>query len=213
MKSNSASPVLLHDAYAKQLRTHAVTLICMGHQRLDRRSLATADEDEITGELVKAMKTVTQDSTSPDWVDRYEVHEQVRQNVQNKLGKSRPMMDIEVECHRRGPRPRIGFEAKRLGRGSGVSDYLGDEGLSAFLTGYYPTTHGEGGMLGYVQDLAPGDWCSRLSTDLQKNSQKHRVEPNGHWQVAGNSPDWCSSRHLDTAGRPMFVLHVLLDCH
>ncbi len=198
--TDDSEPVLLHVVYANELRIHAVTLIWMGHQRLDGSSLATAEEDTITGSLIIAMKQVAQDPTSAEWVDRYEIHEQVRQNVEGKQGKSRPIMDIEIECHRRGPRPRLGFEAKRLGRGSGVSDYLGEEGMTAFLTGYYPTTHGDAGMLGYVQTHSPTEWSTRLATELRQKSKRHRVAADGGWKAMTEDSVsvWYSSQHMDS---------------
>lgn len=209
------TPVLPHLVYAEELRVHAVALIWMGHQQLAPNSFAIADEDVITGELVRAMKSVQQLADSPPWVDHYEVHEQVRQNVDAKKGKSRPMMDIEFECHRRGPRPRLGFEAKRLGRGSNVSDYLGDEGMAAFLSGYYPTTHGDAGMLGYVQERTIGDWSSRLALELANTVEKHSVVPNGDWQLLNADLKSACSRtcHVDLDGKSLVVFHVLLPFH
>ena len=74
-------------------------------------------------------------------------------NVQGKLGKSRPRVDIEFERVVRGKRPRLRFEAKRLNSATGhtVAKYLGEEGLGCFLSGKYPMMHAEAGMLGYVQ--------------------------------------------------------------
>src|SRR5208337_5586090 len=100
----------------------------------------------------------------------YEVREQVPLNVHEKHGKRRPKMDIEVERHRRGIRPCLGFEAKRLGRGETVGGYLGSEGLTAFLTGYYPTTHGEAGMLGYIQERTNDEWSAKLARELSLNA-------------------------------------------
>ena len=209
---DETAPVLPHQVYADALRAHAVTLIWLGYQRLNASSFAVAEEDDITGELVREMKLVAQDPSSPDWVDHYEIHEQDPQNVNSKRGKHRPKMDIEVECHRRGPRPRLGFEAKRLGRGNSVGDYLDDKGLGAFLTGYYPTTHGEAGMLGYVQEQTPEDWSVKLATSLNDNREKYRVATKGVWRsfnadVASSS--FCTS-HTDASSNPLFVIHVLL---
>ncbi len=205
-------PLLPHQVYAEALRAHAVTLIWLGYQRLNASSFAVAEEDDITGELVREMKLVAQDPSSPDWVDHYEIHEQDPQNVKSKRGKRRPKMDIEIECHRRGLRPRLGFEAKRLGRGNSVSDYLGDEGLSAFLDGYYPTTHGEAGMLGYIQVQTPSEWSVKLAMSLNDNREKYRVANGGEWRSLNSvsaSPSSCTF-HTDAIGNPLFVIHVLL---
>jgi hypothetical protein len=216
MKSASKDddePVLSHVIYANQLRIHAVTLIHMGHQRLEGSCFAQAHEDAITGELVRAMKLVAEDPVSPTWVDYYEINEQVRQNVADQTGKSRPIMDLQIECHRRGPRPRLGFEAKRLGRGRGEGDYLGKEGMAAFLSGYYPTTHGDAGMIGYVQERSLNEWSQRLAENVEQNGMQYRVAEGGTWKVMGGDPAWACTRHTDLETLPMFVIHVLLQCY
>ncbi len=205
-------PVPLHDIYSEQLRVDAVRLIWLGYQRLNPTSFRASEEDDITGELVRKMKLVAQDPASPDWVDRYEIHEQPPQNVAGKLGKRRPKMDIEIERHSRGPRPHLRFEAKRLGRGHAVGKYLSDEGLGAFLTGYYPTTHGESGMLGYVQEGTSIDWSAKLKQELSRDPSKHRLAENGEWRSsssASSAPAFYSN-HTDSKGNPLLVIHVLL---
>lgn len=210
--SEEVAPVLLHRVYAEVLRTHAVALIWMGYQQLNAASFAVAEEDDVTGELVKAMKRVIRNPESPEWVDHYHVQEQVPQNTDAKLGKRRPKMDIEFERSGRGTCPRLGFEAKRLGRGNRVGDYLGDEGLSAFLNGYYPTTHGDAGMLGYVQEQTPSNWSVKLAESLNNNGDKYRVATGGEWHsmdAFSPSPSTCSC-HTDISGNRLLVIHVLL---
>ena len=124
-------------------------------------------------------------------------------------------MDIEIERHHRGPRPCLGFEAKRLGHGytiGGNRGYLGDEGLAAFLSGYYPTTHGEAGMLGYVQEKTSEEWSAKLAKELSRNSIKHRIAEGGELQafIAGPAmPAFCSA-HTGADGKRLLVIHVLL---
>src|SRR5438034_8414522 len=98
-----STPILLHQAYAESLRSHAIILIWCGFHRLDAPRFASAEEDDITGELARAIRLVVQDPASPDWVDHYEIREQIRQNVAGKQGKWRPIMDIEIERRHRGP--------------------------------------------------------------------------------------------------------------
>lgn len=213
--SNEQAPVLPHLVYADELRVHAVMLIWLGHQRLDAGSFANTDEDVITEHLVGAMKQVQSDLASPPWVDHYEIHEQRPQNVESKHGKHRPKMDIEFERPCRGFRPRLGFEAKRLRKSTGLRDYLGDEGMAAFLTGYYPTTHGEAGMLGYVQDASISEWAARIEQPLKQSHDKHRIADDGDWKKNDDQPvmPWYSSRHTDSSSKPLRVIHVLLPCH
>lgn len=208
----SAGVLFLHKVYAEELRVHAVTFIWLGYRRLDAASLALAEEDDITGELVREMKVVALNPSSPAWVDHYEIHEQVPQNVGGKRGKRRPKMDIEFERHDRGPRPRLCFEAKRLGRGATLGSYLGDEGLGAFLCGYYPTTHGEGGMLGYVQNTADKDWATKLGDELMQGHKKYRVVDGGELKMIDVIPEmpFFRSGHTDENGHAFLATHIIL---
>jgi hypothetical protein len=209
----NAAALLLHEVYIAELRVHAVTLIWLAYRRLDAMAFVTAEEDDITGELVRAIRFVLQQPTSPDWVDHYEVSEQVPKNVAGKRGRRRPILDIEVERHQRGSRPCLGFEAKRLGRGKAIGGYVGSEGLGAFLTGYYPTTHGEAGMLGYVQERTNDEWATKLANEFSRNATQHRVVPSGELQpfdVDRTMPGFCSG-HSDAKGKSLLVVHVLLS--
>jgi len=205
------APILLHEVYTYELRIHAITLIILGYRRLSIASFALAEEDEITGELVRSIRLVTVDQTSPEWVDHYEVREQVPQNVAGIFGKHRPRMDIEVERHYRGPRPCIGFEAKRLGRGKRLNAYLGTDGLGAFLSGHYPTTHGEAGMLGYVQENSVEHWSGNLARELARG--QYQVSAGGEMRTLMTDSEMplFFSEHTDSRGKPLSVIHLLLS--
>jgi hypothetical protein len=204
------APLALHAIYASEMRWHALSLIMLGFERVNKAQWTNAAEDNITGELVRRMKEVTQDPVSPEWVDHYEVNEQQLQNVHGKLGNARPRMDIEFERHSRGPRPRLGFEAKRLGRGAGLAAYLGADGLEAFLSGYYPTTHGEAGMLGYIQENNCEFWANTLTTTLQGNA--YGLVNGGECRSLNfdGVPHGLGSTHNDQSGSSLLVLHLLL---
>ena len=53
-EGDNAVAILLHEVYIAELRVHAVTLIWLGYRRLRPTAFATAEEDDITGELVRA---------------------------------------------------------------------------------------------------------------------------------------------------------------
>ena len=205
------APILLHEVYTYEFRVHAITLIVLGYRRLSIASLSTAEEDDITGELVRNIRLVATDPKSPVWVDRYEVREQVPQNVAGVRGKRRPRMDIEVERHYRGPRPCIGFEAKRLGRGKRLNAYLGTDGLGAFLSGHYPTTHGEAGMLGYVQENSVEHWSGNLARELARG--QYQVSAGGEMRTLMTVSEMplFFSEHTDSHGKPLSVIHLLLS--
>ena len=203
----------LRQIYIAQLREHTLALVWLGYQRMKPAAFAAAEEDAITGELVRQMKDAIQDESAPSWTEHYSVCEQVRSNVVGTLGKRRPIVDVEFERHRQGPRPYLRFEAKRLGRGSGISAYLGNKGLGAFLIGHYSTTHQEAGMLGYVQTGSEDSWAAKLSTELQSRPTRHRLAEDGAWRqlvLTGAPPHAYQTKHLDTHSLPLLVVHILL---
>jgi len=204
----------LYAVYAGELRGHAIDLVWLGYLRLNIASLTNAHEDVVTGELVKEMNSVLEDpEAAPPWAEHYSVTEQQRLNVLDKLGKTRPIIDVEFERHCRGKRPRLRFEAKRLRRATGVGAYLGEEGLAAFLDGYYPVTHPDAGMLGYVHEEAPADWAEKLSIELMSDAKKHRVSADGQWialPVSSVGAPSFRSVHADVNNNTLAITHVLL---
>ncbi|MFT3870090.1 MAG: hypothetical protein QM715_16705 [Nibricoccus sp.] len=203
--------VPLHEVYIVELREQALVLIELGYRRMTGENFSAAEEDAITGELVRHMKDAMEESDAPIWTERYSVSEQVRSNASGKQGKRRAIVDIEFEQHKRGLRPRLRFEAKRLYSGSGVAEYVGDEGLSAFLTGHYSRTHTDVGMLGYVQEDTAVNWAEKLSKRLIHPN--HRIVPKGGWLpvTIKNGPSHIYyTNHLDQASSPLQVVHVLM---
>lgn len=202
----------LHGVYVVELREHALALLWLGYARMKTSDFTTAQEDDITGELVKEMRLALEEDAAPMWVEHYSVLEQVRSNTKGVLGKRRPIVDVELERHTRGPRPRLRFEAKRLNASSGVSEYAGSDGLAAFLNGYYNRTHNEAGMLGYVQTRTAGYWASRLGKSLVRPA--HRITKGGSWshiRMSDISPQTYQTIHLDHRRVRLVIFHTLLS--
>ncbi len=204
--------VALYSVYTVELRDHAVALVWLGYQRMDAPSFVSSEEDDITGELLRHMRDVL-DGGSPTWVEHYSVSEQSRVSGSAKLGKRRPIVDVEVERHCQGPRPRLRFEAKRLGPRHSVRKYLGKEGLRRFLDRTYPAPHGEAGMLGYAQADTEAEWAARVTAELERSRDDHRVQVNGIGKpvhAGSQMPTRFESRHTDAINEPLRVTHVLL---
>jgi len=202
----------LYGVYVIELREHALALIWLGYRRMKATDFVVAEEDAITGELVKHMKSAIEDNKAPAWAEHYSVSEQVRSDLKSKLGKNRPIVDVELERHKRGARPRLRFEAKRLYAGSGVSEYVGAEGLGAFLDGYYSRTHNGAGMLGYVQTQTETFWAGKLGAKL--TAPGYRITDGGDWKhlrVVAASPYTYQTIHSDVEGLQLFILHSLLS--
>ncbi len=211
-RDQEGSVPALHDIYIVELREHALILIWLGYQRMQRTDFSTAEEDDITGELTRHMDEITQADDAPAWAERYTVKEQVRSHAPDRLGKRRPIVDVEFERNKRGIRPRLRFEAKRLGRGVGVSEYLGSEGLGAFLDCYYSRTHNEVGLLAYIQDGTEQEWAEKLAARLVPPD--HGVLPDGSWEhltIADAPPHTYRTVHTDNKNTRLLVFHVLLQ--
>ncbi len=210
-RSSASGVRSLSAVYLAQLREHALALVWMGYQRMVSVDYSAAEEDTITGELARHMDEITQDETAPPWTEHYTVKEQVRSHTTEKFGKRRPIVDVEFERHKRGKRPRLRFEAKRLGRGATVGDYCGCEGLGAFVDCHYSRTHDEVGMLGYIQMGTEEEWRKKLERELVPRA--HSVVSGGEWkrvEVVGGPPHTFQTRHADKFAVKFLLLHVLL---
>jgi len=206
----------LFQAYVNRLRVHAHWLIAEGYARMDNAAFAGEEEPAITGELVREMRTYLESGDrAPAWVCYYSIHDDPPLSVGGRLGKARPRVDIEFERMAHGPRPRLRFEAKRLDSTTGhtVSGYLGRDGLGCFLSGRYPMTHSEAGMLGYVQSEDETIWMERIASALSRDREGlavmdpllsyQRVHPGLHYT-------YCSRHSRDKNEAPVVVHHVLL---
>ena len=134
-------------------------LLAAGYARLTKpAALASKEETEITGLLVDGMRDAIEGPQRLAWASRYAVHDDRPISQTDRQGRSRARIDIEVERTMPGPHPRFQFEAKRLHRGDSVSEYVGDNGLGAFLDGTYASSCAAAGMLAYVQISDSKSW-------------------------------------------------------
>lgn len=160
-----------------QLRKHSHQILAGGYARMTPAKYFNWKEPDITGDLCKAMTEFMASDEAPSWQALYSVRDDPKLNVDDKLGESRPRIDIEIERVQRGKRPLFRFEAKRLGPNHLVSKYIGSEGLGAFLSGYYPLTHPEAAMLGYVQEKDIRHWHDKLIKEFQQTQPLHLSKP------------------------------------
>lgn len=203
------------EEYWKGFRRRVFTLIRMGYNRLDSTKYKSSEEPDITGELVKEMKTVT-DDPSPEWISRFVVHDESRINAPDRSGKRRKIVDILIQLTRRGPNPHYYFEAKRLsGKTFTVGKYLGKTGIGEFISGNYAFNENEAGMLGYVQSENPEEWASKILFEFKKNKASIQVCSGGEWSHVKVISDldhcYCSRHKRPSIGRSITVYHLLLD--
>ena len=207
----------LFQTYVNTLRIHALLLIAEGYARMNKAAFADEQEPAITGELVREMQAYLESAIgTPAWVCYYSIHDDPPLSVSGKLGKFRPRVDIEFERVAKGPRPRLRFEAKRLNSTTGhtVAGYLGKEGLGCFLSGRYPMTHSEAGMLGYVQSDDEGTWAKRIETMLRRKEGKRAImdPPFARKYLCPSLLHYYVSQHRDLYGNaPVIIHHILLS--
>lgn len=199
----------------KGFREQVFSLLKMGYERLERTEYVNSEETDITGELVRSMRHVTQDSTVP-WASRFAIHDDPPVNAFGRRGKRRPRLDIQIERTCLGPHSCYSFEAKRLSAGkSGVSEYLGSGGLGAYLDGTYAREDSEAGMLGYVQSHSQEHWREKISERFLGDSAKSGVSSGGGWAEVLILPAlkhcYFSKHYRVAVGKPITIYHLLLS--
>jgi hypothetical protein len=107
------------------------------------------------------------------WASRYAVHDDRPISRNKSEGRDRPRVDIELERTMPGPHPRFQFEAKRMHRSDSVSEYVGPEGLGAFLDQTYAASCCAAGMLGYVQNDGAAAWAKKVEEKLDADRGTH----------------------------------------
>ncbi|MCB1032820.1 MAG: hypothetical protein KDD47_03185 [Acidobacteria bacterium] len=183
---------------------------------MDKRAFAEKQEPVITGELVREMRGYLESGPdAPDWATHYSIHDDPPLNAGGRQGKSRFRVDIEFERVGTGPRPRLQFEAKRLNSSTNhtVAGYLGVDGLGCFLSGRYPLTHGEAGMLGYVQSETEESWAEQIGARLDAEAEAFGTVPPSLAAkriATGLDHTWISQHRRGLELDLMLVHHVLL---
>lgn len=162
-------------AYRLSFVRAAHRLLAAGYARLKTSTLASKEETAITGLLVDKMREAIEGPNRLSWAPRYAVHDD-RPITRNRTeGRGRPRIDIEVERTMPGPHPRLQFEAKRMHRGDSVAEYVGPEGLGAFLDATYAASCAAAGMLAYVQKGGSATWAKKIETKLDKDRATHLI--------------------------------------
>jgi len=212
------------DEYRQVFITRVHQLIKMGYDRMvDRPAYRAEEEPAITGDLVDAIDRVLDDPDSGEWMAFYwvcddppinEPRHRGKRTDSRRKGKRRRRVDIRIDSSDLRPRTRFAFEAKRLGDGHPVDDYLGHEGLGRFLRGEYAPNDNEAGMLGYVQSGDPRDWADRIGTALTQSANSYGVLPESPWRhqaiIAGLQHTYRSGHRRVPPARAIELYHTLL---
>ena len=209
----SRTPSGNRSPYRKSLINRSHQILKMGYDGLDHSSFANCEEEEITGRLSQAMQDSLEKVNAPLWSKNFSVHEEVPVNDDEREGKRRLRIDIEVMQHQYGPRPRFRFEAKRLKNADSRNRYLGHNGLGRFLDGRYASTDPDAGMLGYVQEATVQQHALALGELLSASNESYAVVPNQGWtdNAVITGLDSFRTLHNRRNGLPqIMILHTLL---
>lgn len=201
-------------AYRNAFVTHVHILLWMGYSRLKRSTLSRLDEPEISGLICESIEAIFDDLESPCWVEDYEIHDDPPVHDRRRLGKHRRRVDIKLKSRRIRPRLRFCFEAKSLRTSSGVTQYLGKEGLGRFLDGSYSSDQAIAGMIAYVQTENCDTWCSKIAAGLDKET--HMLGHGGMWTlitITNELPHTYRTIHARAKRLTnITIIHTLLDC-
>lgn len=203
--------------YRSVFRRQVFELLRRGYERLDSPDFQDSEEEDITGELIREIRNVTEDRSGPSWVSSYAIHDDPRINAPDRLGNRRLRLDIEFERTCSGKHPRYPFEAKRLSSRTyaTMEKYFGPDGLRQFLSGNYASEHDEAGMLGYVQSETPSDWARKAHDTFVKNTEILHLCFNGNWKPVDNLAKfdncYCSKHNRPSVGKPISLFHVFLS--
>ena len=167
-------------------RVHRI--LQLAYESLTPANYQTAEEDDITGDLCKHMKHLTEIAPTERWMGQFSIHDQdpssgvtsAKTGLPRK-GKRRPKIDIRIVCKQQVPNRGYCVEAKRLYRSDSVSQYLEDEGIGAFIVEEYAKDDDCGGMIGYVQTGSLETWTAKIQTRLQQLDHLHRDPEEEVW--------------------------------
>jgi hypothetical protein len=195
---------------------NCLLLLVRVHGKLNRRSLQTAEETHITGELVRRAKALIESDEADPWMEHLEVLDDSPQSVPGRYGKNRPRIDFEFVRTGHGLRRRFHLEAKRLYRSGSINEYFGPRGLQMFTRGEFAHEWPSAGMLGYVQSENCSTWLGRLVVGFAARSSDicacSGLTPVG-WEDLRLEGVHTSQhqRTLPTTQGPIEILHLLLE--
>ncbi len=205
------------DWYSQAFIRRVHQLLGYGYAELIPANHGGAEEEDITGELVKAVESVLDDVRAPRWIRWFSIHEDSRINDGERQGKRRLKVDIRMDSSLSNPRSRMRFEAKRLGSKHRSSIYLGSDGIKRFLDGRYARNDDFAGMLGYVQEGSLDDWAAELGNAISRDAKELNLSTSGCWrqhQLTPKLPSTYRSGHeRPSVGQPIEIFHTLLLFH
>lgn len=202
--------------YLEQFIVDAHVIVAEGYARLDRARLASKEEPDISGLIVRNSRAWMDDPRSPEWTRSYFVTEEKFEDESPLEGMRRPRIDVHIESNMRRPRPRFVFEAKRLYRSDSVAEYVGKKGLGALCDGTYAGSAGAAGMLGYVQHGDVDESAKHVGRKLERERGLHGISAEGAvWteiRIDARLGTTRRSRHARAGRGEIEIYHSFLRC-
>ena len=189
-------------------------LVGLGYARLTRICLGALDETDITGQLVDAMEAALDAQDRPEWATQFTTIDDEPRSIAGRTGRRRPRVDVTIRCICPRPSTSFRFEAKRLRCDTSLSNYLGNSGLLALVTGYYGVMPWSG-MLGYVQTGTCSFWSGRIKEGIESAPAKYFARTPVKFSALGVSisePVFCSEHEYGANPSLRHVTHTLLAC-
>jgi hypothetical protein len=201
------------NAYDYGFRRDAHQLLAWGYQDALPEIHCNLTEEDITGQIVKAIEERLDDPDTPERFDRYSIDEEKPIIGEGRKGKHRRRLDLVVVSGYNRPRPKYIFEAKRLRKNScPMGNYVGKDGLQCFVKGVYALQYPEAAMVGYVQSDAASYWESELKRRFNNDNDLRITQALEKAPVLPCIPDVWVSQHEREAGGSITVYHIFLDC-
>lgn len=193
-------------------------LLAWGYQDARRKHKihALALEEEITGDIVEAVKLRLDDARTPrKYTARYFVDDESHVRGSGKSGKTRQRLDIVVVCSSKLPRPEFMFEAKLLRRNAfPISLYAGYSGMQCFIRGEYAADYPAAAMIGYMQTDDAMRWVAQLERSFKSDTHnilRRKTDLHKVVIIPTLKSEWVSE-HGRARGGDMKIFHVFLDC-
>ncbi|EFK06824.1 conserved hypothetical protein [delta proteobacterium NaphS2] len=84
--------------------------------------------------------------------------------------------------------------------------------MGCFISGKYPLTHNEAGMLGYIQSGKEKDWSEKIKKALKKKGDKYSVSnpPYNHQAICDLEHTYVSHHKLESGSTVISIHHLLL---
>lgn len=201
--------------YRRSFRRHVFHILAVAYDHFDCKSFQNSDEDTITQRLQERGQEFVEAQDAPRWAVHFEVIDQRRHGSAGQTGKRRPILDLLFSRTQRGTHPRFTFEAKRLYEKSGEAEYVGGEGLTAYVDGTYRREDDEAGMLGYVQSDNLDNWAARISKEMTNRATSIGISAGNGWRAVtiarGLTHTYYSRHDRTTVGRSIAMFHILLS--